>query len=265
MIRISNLTIANSDRKIINNLSLSIKENEIKGLTGPSGAGKTTLLKAIMSLNESGLTITNGQIEVCDTNINNIDHKKASKLLGNTIGYIPQNPITSFFPDKTIGNQMVNNLLLKKIDKREAKKIIMKNIVRANFEDPIRILNSYPSELSGGMLQRIAIVNIYIMRPQIILADEPTSALDICNKDIFLEALLELKKISSILFVSHDIKSIKKISDSIEVMIDGSILYNKDRNNIKYDEKSVKNLWIREFIKEFNENIEEEWNWQSLI
>lgn len=240
MIEISNLTIRYFDKKIISDVSLKLKDGEIMGLTGPSGAGKTTLLKSIMSLNNHKLKITRGQIKVDGIDITHMNFKEMRKYLGTLIGYIPQSPMTSFFPYKTIEVQLTNNISNRmNISKSQAKSMILESIKSVNFEDPARVLKSYPRELSGGMLQRLFIVNILVMKPKIILADEPTSALDQFNKNILLDYLLDLKKESSILFVSHDIDSIKKICDSVSVILEGSVVFNEDIQNIKKNRKKA--------------------------
>lgn len=245
---------------------MTLYENEIKGLTGPSGSGKSTVLKAIMSLNNFNLKITNGKILVNGTDISNIPFKQIKEYLGTFMGYIPQNPMTSFFKHKTIEYQMINNLSVRKgLSKTQAKEIIIDNISKMNFEDPIRILKSYPTELSGGMLQRLTIVNILSMEPKIILADEPTSALDVHNRDILLKSLLELKKKSSILFVSHDIDSMKKICDSISIMMNGMIVFDEKRDDMCNLNRNFEDFWIKEFLIEINSNEEENWRWKNLF
>ena len=103
------------------------------------------------------------------------------------------------------------------------------------------------------------------MKPKIILADEPTSALDQFNKNILLDYLLDLKKESSILFVSHDIDSIKKICDSVSVILEGSVVFNEDIQNIKKNRKKSCESWLEEFLNELDKDYEESWCWKELL
>ena len=263
---ISNLTIKCNNKEIISNANLTLYENEIKGLTGPSGSGKTTLLKTIMSLNDFNSRVIDGKIQVNEIDITKMPFKQIKKYLGTLIGYIPQNPMTSFFRHKTVEYQLITNLAIRKeISRLQAKKIIVDNISKMNFEDPVRILKSYPTELSGGMLQRLAIVNVLAMDAKIILADEPTSALDYHNKNILLKSLLELREKSSILFVSHDIDTMKKICDSISIMLNGTIVFDEKKVDLSNKKKLFEDLWIKDFLVELNTNNEENWSWKNLL
>lgn len=134
-----------------------------------------------------------------------------------------------------------------------------------NLKDPLRIIKSYPSQLSGGMLQRLVIANLLILQPPIILADEPTSALDDENKSILLNYLLKLKNNTSILFISHDISALKKVCDSICIMERGQIKFDGLMDFFINKKMSNNDIgWIENFQEELKKTNKENWKWENL-
>lgn len=264
MIKVSNLTVKTSKNKyILKDINFSVATNEIKGLIGPSGSGKTTLLKMIMSLPDNNLKIESGEINIAGKNVIKTDLKRKN-VLSSYIGFIPQNPMQSFFYHKTVGEQMINTLVLKKIMSKKDAENKLENIIKElNLKNTKKIMNSYPNELSGGMLQRLILANILANEPKIILADEPTSALDKINKNIILEYLIKLKVNSSIILVSHDIRAIKDVASDVLIMLNGMIVFDGNIQNIN-DIDSKNNKWIDSLMLEVNKEEKEDFSWQNL-
>ncbi len=170
---------------LLNNITFTIKNNGIVGLTGASGSGKTTLLRGIMGNLAPNHKIISGRILVDDIDITNMSSKNHRNLCGTTMGYIPQNPMTAFDGRVKIGKQLTEILCIKKqITKTQAILLITSKLKELNFDDTSRVLESYPNKLSGGMLQRITVCLLLILSPNYILADEPTSALDEKNSEL---------------------------------------------------------------------------------
>lgn len=266
MLSIKNLTIKTiSNQVLLNNITFTIEDCEIKCLTGASGSGKSTLLKALLCLMDKNLKIDSGDVIFNHTNILSMPEKERRGFLGTQIGFIPQNPMSTFFKHKKVGTQMVDTLMIKHETSRDsAKKRIALEIEKLNIGEKNKVLNAYPSELSGGMLQRLVIANIFLLKPQLILADEPISALDAKNKELILDSLYTLKEDASILFVSHDVSSIKKIGESIIFMMHGAVALDEKMQNLKKC-KCLNYKWIEAFINEMESENGENWNWKNLF
>ncbi len=211
MLEIKNLTVkVKNDTPILTDVSLSIDEGTCIGLTGASGSGKTTLIKSIMGMNSGDLEIAQGQILLDGDNLLIHGAKERRALCGKTIGFIPQNPMTAFFPHAKMERQIIETLRMHTgLDKKQAHALAENVLRQVNLTDTKRVLSAYPGELSGGMLQRIAMALILGTKPKYVLADEPTSALDEANRDLLLELLRKYQKTAAILFISHDTEAMK--------------------------------------------------------
>ena len=214
MLEIKNLTVkVKNDTPILTDVSLSIDEGTCIGLTGASGSGKTTLIKSIMGMNSGDLEIAQGQILLDGDNLLIHGAKERRALCGKTIGFIPQNPMTAFFPHAKMERQIIETLRMHTgLDKKQAHALAENVLRQVNLTDTKRVLSAYPGELSGGMLQRIAMALILGTKPKYVLADEPTSALDEANRDLLLELLRKYQKTAAILFISHDTEAMKALS-----------------------------------------------------
>jgi len=194
---INKLQIKNNNQELVN---LNFDINKSMALIGESGSGKSLTLKSILNLLPSNLTST-------------IDIDSTLKLDNKDIGFIPQNPFTSLSPMTKIDNQFFCN----KKEKNEALKLVgLKEFV----------LNRFPSQLSGGQLQRVVIAIAISQKPKLLLLDEPTTALDTKNKEIILNLLQDLTKglDLKILYVTHDIYSIKDLCEDIIILKNGKII-----------------------------------------
>ncbi|ADG94277.1 ABC transporter related protein [Arcobacter nitrofigilis DSM 7299] len=194
---INKLQIKNNNKELVN---LSFEINKSMALIGESGSGKSLTLKAILNLLPSNLeSIIN--IEP----INELDKKN--------IGFIPQNPFTSLSPMTKISKQF--------FCEDNKKQEVLKLVGLEGF-----VLNRFPTQLSGGQLQRVVIAIAISQDPKLLLLDEPTTALDTKNKEIILELLENLiKKLNlKILYVTHDIFSIKNLCEDIIILKNGKII-----------------------------------------
>ena len=256
MLKIDNLSVCTTTNiQILNNVSMKLEIGECIGLTGASGSGKSTLIKTIIGIDDTQIIPTNGIIEANNINVLKLSSNERRKLCGKTFGFIPQSPITSFFPNAKIGKQLIATIKLhsdKALTMKQINELAILSLESVNLKDTNRILNAYPCELSGGMLQRVTMAIILALKPKYILADEPTSALDNENAEILMSLLAECKN-SGILFISHDVKALKTLCSSIIVMESGKVIENQTTDELFLNPQE---LWTKEFVHSHNSGSE---------
>lgn len=213
MLKIEQLDVKErSGRYLLKDISMEIPAGQVIGLTGRSGSGKTTLLRSVFGMLHTSCHIEAGKILLDNVDLSHLSRKSHRELCGKRLGFIPQNPMTAFDSCLKIGCQMretfINRLHL---NGSAATEMAKETLVAVNLKDTERVLGAYPSELSGGMLQRIAAAILLGMSPDYILADEPTAALDEENRDLLLLIMREQMKDKGILFVSHDVAALKTL------------------------------------------------------
>lgn len=201
MIKIKGLSKSFGDKKILDNVNVSIAENSILTLVGPSGGGKTTLLRCLAGLE----TADSGEVWMNDSVL------KFSEIAGD-IGFVFQD--FNLFPHFTVlENITLAPKMTKKKDKKKIDEEALKLLEKFGLKEQV---NQYPSQLSGGQKQRVAIVRALIMSPKLLCYDEPTSALDPLLVDSIAETIMELKEEGMTqVVVTHDLSFAKKISDTL--------------------------------------------------
>lgn len=235
MIKFQNINKSFRNQKILNNINLNIEKGELAVLIGPSGCGKTTTLKMINRL----IRPTSGHIF-----INNEDVEKKDIIkLRRKIGYVIQQ--TGLFPHMTVKE---NIELIPRLEKVDKKKIAEKTYELMNMIglNPDEFLYRFPTQLSGGQIQRIGVARAFAYDPDIILMDEPFSALDPVSKNQLQQELVELqdKMKKTIVFVTHDMDEAVKIADKICIMNKGEIV------QCDTPEEILKNP-VNEFVSNF--------------
>ena len=201
MIKIKGLSKSFGDKKILDNVNVSIAENSILTLVGPSGGGKTTLLRCLAGLEKAD----SGEVWMNDSVL------KFSEIAGD-IGFVFQD--FNLFPHFTVlENITLAPKMTKKKDKKQIDEEALKLLEKFGLKEQV---NQYPSQLSGGQKQRVAIVRALIMSPKLLCYDEPTSALDPLLVDSIAETIMELKEegVTQVV-VTHDLSFAKKISDTL--------------------------------------------------
>lgn len=201
MIKIKGLSKSFGEKKILDNVNVSIAENSILTLVGPSGGGKTTLLRCLAGLE----TADSGEVWMNDSVL------KFSEIAGD-IGFVFQD--FNLFPHFTVlENITLAPKMTKKKDKKQIDEEALKLLEKFGLKEQV---NQYPSQLSGGQKQRVAIVRALIMSPKLLCYDEPTSALDPLLVDSIAETIMELKEEGMTqVVVTHDLSFAKKISDTL--------------------------------------------------
>ncbi len=237
LIKIENLTLQfKTDEGLItavDNVSFELVPGEILGLVGESGSGKSVTAKSLMLLNpgnavyspESQITLT---IEGNTVDVFNLKSASQLKVVrGGAISMIFQEPMASFAPAITIGDQMVEQLLLHShMTKKEAVTHSIEMLERVGISDAPTRFKQYAFEFSGGMRQRAMIAMALSTKPKLLIADEPTTALDVTIQAQVIDLMKDLVAEfgMAILFITHDLGVIAQTADRVAVMYLGNII-----------------------------------------
>lgn len=236
LLQISNLQVSfNTDEgsiSAVEQLSMHIKPGEIMGLVGESGSGKSVTAKAIMRMTannavvakESQLFLNHQQQSV---DIMRLRNKGLQLVRGGVVSMIFQEPMASFAPAITLGDQIVQCMQIHLNYSREkARAEGIKLFERVGITQPEMRFDQYVYELSGGMRQRAMIAMALSSKPKLLIADEPTTALDVTIQAQVLDLLLELRDQTgmAMLFITHDLGVISKIADTVMVMQKGRVV-----------------------------------------
>lgn len=262
MIEVKNLLVQTSKGlTLLDHVEFILKPGTCIGLTGASGSGKTTLLKALMGVSDRDVSVHSGQILLDGEDLLEKPGKMRRDLCGTTLGFIPQNPMTAFNLHVPVGTQMSETFRKRlQIEKAAAHKLSREVLQKVNLLDTERVYRSCPSQLSGGMLQRVAMAILIGLSPRYIFADEPTSALDEENKTYLVHELIRMKRQAAILFVSHDDTAIRTLCDELLVMQSGTIVERgamEDLFNTPHEE------WTKEFVQLSLAEEGDGWTWQK--
>ena len=213
--------------KALNGVSFSMNQGDVLGIVGESGSGKSVTAYSIMGLTAYPGRLVGGTVWFNGHQIDKMTEKEFRKIRGNEVSIIFQDPMTSLNPVYTIGNQIVEVILLHtKKTKQEAWARAKELLELVGINEPDRRLKQYPHELSGGMRQRVMIAMALACNPKIIIADEPTTALDVTIQAQILDLLRNLKDRinSSIMLITHDLGVIAEMADYVVVMYAGRVV-----------------------------------------
>ncbi|MCP2520784.1 ABC transporter ATP-binding protein [SCandidatus Aminicenantes bacterium Aminicenantia_JdfR_composite] len=213
--------------KAVNDVSFSLKSNEIFALVGESGSGKTVLSLSLIRLLPERARIVGGEIIFNNKNLVKLKEKEITGIRGRKISMIFQEPMTALNPVMTIGEQIIETIRFHfHLNRKEAFKEMISLLKKVKFPEPEKRYKSYPHQLSGGMRQRALIAIALAGRPEILIADEPTTALDVITEGEIIELLLNLKEEMnlSLIFISHDISLVSSLADKIGVMYAGQLV-----------------------------------------
>lgn len=205
--------------KAVDDITMTINEGEIVGLVGESGSGKTTLARTLLSLTK----MTGGDVYIDGVNLAKAT-KADMKKLHTDIAVVFQDPASNLNPRQTVESSIMRPMIVHGASKAEARQKAKEVLELVKMDE--RYLDSYPHQLSGGQLQRIAIARALALNPKIMILDEPTSALDISVQAQILNLLLDLQETLHLtyLVITHDLNVIKYLSDKIAVMYLGKLV-----------------------------------------
>ena len=224
--RLSSFTPA-GEVKALNGVSFSMNQGDVLGVVGESGSGKSVTAYSIMGLTAYPGRLVGGTVWFNGHQIDKMTEKEFRKIRGNEVSIIFQDPMTSLNPVYTIGNQIVEVILLHtKKTKQEAWARARELLELVGINEPDRRLKQYPHELSGGMRQRVMIAIALACEPKLLIADEPTTALDVTIQAQILDLLRSLKDRinSSIMLITHDLGVIAEMAGYVVVMYAGRVV-----------------------------------------
>lgn len=212
---------------VVHGIDFSLYEHEILGIVGESGSGKSVTSKAIMGLLPNKHSHIEGAILFEDTPLLSLNQKQFTKLRGNDIAMIFQEPMSALNPSLTCGFQVAEILMIhKKATLSEVKKEVIQLFEKVQLPRPLEMYTSYPHQISGGQMQRVMIAMAIACKPKVLIADEPTTALDVTVQKEILQLLKSLQKETgmSMLLISHDLSLVSELADRVLVMYQGNIV-----------------------------------------
>ncbi len=223
----SSLAVAYGSEPAVQSVSFSVDSGEILCIIGESGSGKTTLLRAAMrELGFSG-DVVEGDIQYKGQSLLSLKKKQVRDMWGGVFSYIPQDCAASFMPIKKIGVQINDALLAHRgISLRESYDEACEMMHEMDVADPARIMDSYPFELSGGLIQRVGVALALLTHPRVIFADEPTSALDNKSHDRCMRMISDTcrHEMTSCIMVTHNMNVVRSIAQKVLVLHHGSVV-----------------------------------------
>ncbi|MFV9568122.1 ABC transporter ATP-binding protein [Thermoanaerobacter mathranii] len=236
--------------KAVNDVSFSIREGETVCVVGESGCGKSVTALSLMRLVQSPPgKIEGGEIIFDGRDVLKLSETEMRKIRGNEIGMVFQEPMTSLNPVLTIGEQIMEPLMVHKLmNKKEAWNKAVELIKQVGIPRAEQIMTSYPHELSGGMRQRIMIAIALSCDPKLLIADEPTTALDVTIQAQILDLLRKIKqeRNMALMLITHDLGIVAEMADYVVVMYAGKVI---EEAPVKELFKNPKHPYTRGLLK----------------
>ena len=226
--------------KAVNGVSFSLDKGKVLGIVGESGSGKSVTAYSILQILANPGKIVGGSILYRGQELVGASKEEMSKIRGNKISIIFQDPMTSLNPVFTIGNQLMEAIMLhtnRNAAQAKARAIEMLQLVGVN--EPEKRINQYPHEFSGGMRQRVMIAMALACEPEILIADEPTTALDVTIQAQILDLIKDLQKQlgMSVILITHDLGVVAEMCDEVIVMYAGEVCERGTADEIFYNPK----------------------------
>jgi peptide/nickel transport system ATP-binding protein len=223
---IDDLTVTVGDRRVVDGLSLDVPDGARVGLIGESGSGKSMTTLAVLGLLPDGARAT-GSIRLDGRELLGASERELAGLRGRVVGTVFQDPRTALDPVVTVGRQIAEPLRLHgRVGRRDARARAVAAAAEVGLPDPETVVDLYPHQLSGGQRQRVGIAMALINRPGLVLADEPTTALDVTTQAEVLALFQRLvdEQRTSLLFVTHDLAVLSRITDHAAVLSHGRVV-----------------------------------------
>ena len=236
VLQMKNLWIVYNESKIaVRDFSMEVPRGSIVAIVGESGSGKSTVIRSIMGLLHGNGRVARGEILFGGKDLTRISEREMRSLRGNKISMIFQDAAASLDAKKKIGYQFAEVLCAhRSISTAQARRKAAEMLQQIAMPDPDRILDSYPFELSGGMVQRVAIAMAVSLESELLLADEPTSALDVTIQAQVVRLLIDMRDRfgSTVIIVTHNIGVASYMADYIAVMHEGRLVEMGTRDEI---------------------------------
>ncbi len=220
--------------KAVDGATFDVTKGKTLGIVGESGCGKSVTTQSILRLVEKPGRIVNGEIMLNLADGTNIDlmalkpdSPEMRRIRGGEIGLVFQEPMTSFSPVHTIGDQLVEAVMLHmKVSRREARQIGIEALRSVGIPKPERRIDEYSFELSGGLRQRAMISVALSCKPRLLIADEPTTALDVTTQAQILDLLRRLQEENgmAVMLITHNLGVVAEMADDVVVMYLGRVV-----------------------------------------
>ena len=264
LLRVEGLSVAFGERRVVEDVSYTLRRGRTLGIVGESGSGKSVSTMALMGLlpkqaavsgrawlsdepqrvpsrqqsaDETGGSIVHEDSLPKGTELLALDEEGFREIRGHRISMIFQEPMTSLNPVQRCGQQVMEMLLAhERVSRTEAQRRVIELFEEVMLPRPEKIFSSYPHEISGGQKQRVMIAMALICHPALVIADEPTTALDVTVQKTILELLrtLQRKYNIGIIFITHDLGVIAQIADDVAVMYKGKIVEQGSAQQVLY-------------------------------
>jgi oligopeptide/dipeptide ABC transporter ATP-binding protein len=221
--------------RVVDNVSFDIPAGSKVGLVGESGSGKSLTAYTLMRLIKDPVKIDTGEIYLGDKEILGMRMKDFRHMRGNDISMIYQDPMSALNPIMRIGAQIVESIQLHAdVSHSQARSMAIEHLASVGIPEPDRRIDSYPFEMSGGMLQRVVIAIALSGEPKVLIADEATTALDVTTQDRVLRLIDKIadERGLSVLLITHDLGVAAQFSDEIMVMYSGKLVERGSVNQI---------------------------------
>ena len=225
LLQVDGLSVSYGSHKVVGNVGFELGRGKSLALIGESGSGKSTIARALLRLLPPTGQAT-GCIAIEGRDILQLSERRFRPLRGKTIGFVPQDPGNALNPVRTIGVQaMEAAALVDEPSKAIRKALVLETFAQVGLDNPQRVYDSYPHQLSGGMLQRVLIGLAVLPRPLLLVADEPTSALDVTIQKRILDLLSRLQQdlAISLLLITHDLAIAAERTHSVVVLKGGAV------------------------------------------
>ena len=230
----------NGEVQAVNGVNFNLDSGRVLGIVGESGSGKSVTAYSVMQILADNGRVTGGKVLYKGEDVLKWPEGKMRNFRGKCVSIIFQDPMTSLNPVFTVGNQLMEAILLHTGKNRsQARERALEMLTLVGINEPEKRLRQYPHELSGGMRQRVMIAMALACEPDILIADEPTTALDVTIQAQILELMQDLQKKlgMAVILVTHDLGVIADMCDNIVVMYGGRICERGTAHEIFYNPK----------------------------
>jgi oligopeptide/dipeptide ABC transporter ATP-binding protein len=212
--------------RAVDGVSFRVMPGETVGIVGESGSGKTLTILSILQLLPPPLEIVGGSVTFAGEDLRTVSPARLREIRGGEVALVYQDPMSSLNPLLRIGTQIDETLRAHGVEREPAKTRTREMLGYVGLPDPERVANSFPHELSGGMLQRVMIAMALSTSPRVLVADEPTTALDVTIQQQILELVerLQAETGMAVIWVTHDLGVVARLVDRVAVMYAGRIV-----------------------------------------